>query len=239
MNELWAKDNGETLLKHTDNVVKVINQICNSLPFPANDRELLLSVTAMLALFHDIGKAATGFQNSLRGKGKWGHRHEILSAAVTSIILPQLSKEALLAIITHHRSIPASITTENEKCLPLDELPFEDGNQVWNLMTKEWTEQWDAVKDLLLSINKLYNFKIPNLSDIFEFNGLGLPEKILHRNYQSKISGFDVRHASLLRGLLITADHIASAHQFDLPDVPVQRDYLEIIKRKELKGNNP
>ena len=146
MNELWAKDNGETLLEHTDNVVKVIKRICNSLPFPANDREHLLSVEVTLAVFHDIGKAATGFQNSLRGKGKWGHRHEILSAAVASIILPQLPKEALLAIITHHRSIPASLTTENEKCLPIDELPFEDENQVWNSMTKEWIEQWESIK---------------------------------------------------------------------------------------------
>ena len=236
MNELWAKDNGETLLEHTDNVVKVIRRLCNSLPFPANDREHLLSVTTTLAVFHDIGKAATGFQNSLRGKGKWGHRHEILSAGVASITFPQLSKEALLAIITHHRSIPASITTENEKCLPLDELPFEDENQVWNLMTKEWIEQWESVKDLLLNINKLNCFGIPNLPDKFKFDGFGLTEKILHRNYQKKVSGFDRRHASLLRGLLITADHMASAHQFDLPEVPIQKNYVTMIHKLELKG---
>lgn len=237
MNELWAKDNGETLLEHTDNVVKVIKRICNSLPFPANDREHLLSVEVTLAVFHDIGKAATGFQNSLRGKGKWGHRHEILSAAVASIILPQLPKEALLAIITHHRSIPASLTTENEKCLPIDELPFEDENQVWNSMTKEWIEQWESIKDLLLNINKLNGFGLPNLPDKFEFNGIGLPEKILHRMHQRNILGFNRRNASLLRGLLITADHIASAHQFDIPEVPLQKNIIPIIHEKELKGH--
>ncbi|MBI5181341.1 MAG: CRISPR-associated helicase Cas3' [Nitrospirae bacterium] len=237
MNELWAKDNGETLLEHTDNVVKVIKRLCNGLPFPAIERERLSSIALCIGGLHDIGKAASGFQSTLRGKSRWGHRHEILSVAVAGIILPKLSQEALLAIITHHRSIPASLTTENEKCLPLDELPFEGKNQVWNLMTKEWIEQWESVKDLLLNINKLYDFGIHNLPDKFGFNGLGLPEKILHRNYQRKVFGFNRRHASLLRGLLITADHIASAHQFDLPEVPVQKDYVELIGRKELKGN--
>lgn len=237
MNELWAKDTGETLLEHTDNVVKVIRRLCNGLPFPAIERERLSSIASCIGVMHDIGKAASGFQSSLRVKSRWGHRHEILSAAVAGIILPKLHQEALLAIITHHRSIPASLTAENEKCLPLDELPFEDENQVWNSMTMEWIEQWESVKDLLIIINKFYAFGIPNLPDKFEFNGLGLPEKILHRNYQRKVSGFDIRHASLLRGLLITADHIASAHQFNIPEIPVQKDYEAIIHRHELKGH--
>lgn len=236
MNDLWAKDTGETLLEHTDNVVKVIKQVCNNLPFTASDREQLLSVSTTLALFHDIGKAASGFQDSLKGKRKWGHRHEILSVAIASIILPQLSKEALLAIITHHRSIPASLTTENEKCLPIDELPFEDKNPVWYSMTKEWIEQWESVKDLLLNMNTFYDFGIIDLPDKFAFNGLGLPEKILHRNFQRKVLGFNRRYASLLRGLLITADHIASAHQFDLPEVPLQKKYIATIHKQEIKG---
>ncbi len=237
MNELWAKDTGETLPEHTDNVVKVIKRLCNGLPFPAVEREHLLSVVTSIGVLHDIGKAASGFQNSLREKKGWGHRHEILSVAVASILLPELPKEALLAIITHHRSIPESLTTESEKCLPLNELPFEDENPVWDLMSNEWIEQWDSVKDLLLSMNKLYGLGITNLHGKFMFNGLGLPERILHRNYQRKVFEFNRRLASLLRGLLITADHIASARQFDLPEIPVQKDYASIILHNELKGN--
>ncbi len=52
-----------------------------------------------------------------------------------------------------------------------------------------------------------------------------------------EINSSDRRQASLLRGLLITADHIASAHQFGLPEIPVQKDYVVIISRTELKGN--
>lgn len=237
MNELWAKDTGETLLEHTDNVVKVGKRLCNGLPYPTIERELLSSIAIRIGVLHDIGKAATGFQNSLRAKTWWGHRHEIISVAVAGIILPELPKEALLAIITHHRSIPESLTTESEKCLPLDELPFEDENPVWDSMTREWTEQWDAVKNILVSMSKLYGLGITNLPTKFIFKGLRLPEKILHRNYQREVVEFNRRHASLLRGLLITADHIASAHQFELPEIPIQKDYTVIIHRKELKGN--
>lgn len=236
MNELWAKDTGETLLEHTGNVVKVITRLCNSLPFRPVERVRLSSIATSIGVLHDIGKAASGFQNSLREKKGWGHRHEILSAAVAGVILPELPKEALFAIITHHRSIPESLTTECERCLPINELPFENDNPVWDIMIREWIEEWDAVKEMLKCMGKVCKFGTCNLPIKFRFDGLGLPEKILHRNYQKKVYGFDRRHASLLRGLLITADHIASAHQCDLPEVPVQKDYLAIIDRKEL-GN--
>src|SRR3990170_5324997 len=237
MNELWAKDTGETLLEHTDNVVKVITQLCSSLPFRPIERVRLSSIATSIGVLHDIGKAASGFQNSLRDKKGWGHRHEILSTAVASIILPELPKEALLAIVTHHRSIPESLTTECERCLPINELPFEDTNPVWDVMIREWIEKWDVVKEMLKCMGKVSTFETDNLPIKFRIDGLGLSERILHRSYQKTVYGFDRRHASLLRGLLITADHIASAHQLDLPEVPVQKDYLAIICREELKGN--
>jgi len=236
MNELWAKSTGETLLEHTDNVVKIINRLCRSLPLPVIEREQFSSTLSCIGVMHDIGKAASGFQHSLRTQTRWGHRHEILSAAVASIILPELPKEALLAIITHHRSIPESITTVSEKCLPLNELPFDDENPVWDLMTREWIEEWGSTKDILRYLIKPYIFRTINLPLKLRIDGIGLPEKILHRNFQKKVSEFDRHYASLLRGLLMTADHIASAHQFDLPEVPIHKNYILKIKDLELKG---
>lgn len=238
MNKLWAKDTGETLLEHTDNVIKVITRICSSLPLSAIEREHLSTIATVIGAMHDIGKAASGFQRSLRAKSRWGHRHEILSAAVAGSILPDLPKEALLAIITHHRSIPESLTTEGEKCLPLNELPFDSESPAWDLMIQEWISEWDAVKEMLKYLAMSHTIEIINLPVKVSIDKLGLPEKILHRSYQKKVADFDRRHASLLRGLLMTADHIASAHQFDLPEVPVQKDYVVIISHRELKGNN-
>ena len=89
-----------------------------------------------LAAFHDLGKCASGFQSALRQKGSWGHRHEILSTALAAQLNPQLEAAGLLAIITHHRSIPSDHTTERERCLPDNELPFDD-SPTWHAMVKE------------------------------------------------------------------------------------------------------
>ncbi len=240
MNELWAKDTGETLSEHSDNVIKIINHLSRNLPLSAVEREQCSSILIRIGAMHDIGKSALGFQDSLRTKQRWGHRHEILSAAVAFAIMPELSKEALFAIITHHRNIPAEpfITPKSEKCLPRNELPFDDGNSSWYSMTQEWLEGGGSAKELLNYLIKFYNLRTINLSEKIQIDGIGLSEKILSRDFQKKVSEFDRRYASFLRGLLMTADHMASAHQFDLPEVPVHKDYVIAIHRHELKGKN-
>ncbi len=241
MNELLAKSTGETLLDHTINVVESAKKVCKSLPlYPYNDeRDDISSILVKVGIMHDIGKSAVGFQNLLKEKKTWGHRHEIISTGVTNVIFPDLPKEALFAIITHHRNLPKDITTEKkEKCLPSTssgELPFDSINPSWESMTKEWIQNWIAVKELLLKLFENYNIKT-NLPLEFEFRGIGLSEEILTRDYQKKESEFDRKYASLLRGILMTADHIASAHQFDLPEVPIHKDYISTIKRHELNG---
>ncbi len=233
MNTLWAKDTGETIFEHTANVVGTAKKVCNSLPFHDDERKQLSSILNMLAVFHDLGKAATGFQNSLRQKKGWGHRHEIISTAIANILVPVMPKEALLAILTHHRSIPESMTTEGEKCLPLDELPFDADTPVWDQMITEWLQNWDKTKELLLSLSQFCPFDVP---DVCNFKGLGLPEGILHRGFQRRASGFNRRIASLLRGILITADHLASAHQVEIPVVPTHKEFCPVIYRNELKA---
>lgn len=241
MNELLAKSTGETLLKHTINVVESAKKVCKSLPlYLYNDeRDSISSIIVKVGIMHDIGKSAVGFQNLLKEKKTWGHRHEIISTGVANVIFPDLPKEALFAIITHHRNLPEDIigifTEKNEKCLPSNELPFDSINPFWELTTKEWIQNWVAVKELLLNLFEYYNIKT-NLPLEFEFRSLGLSEKILTRDYQKKEREFDRKYASLLRGILMTADHIASAHQFDLPEVPVHKDYVSIIHRQELNS---
>jgi CRISPR-associated endonuclease/helicase Cas3 len=237
MSDLWSKSTGESLLQHIESTVVVLNKLCDSLSMSPVEKSSLLSVLKRIGAIHDIGKAASGFQNALKENKSWGHRHEILSTAVASVIFHDLSHEALMAIATHHRNVPESLATENERCLPLNELPFENTNPVWDSMVNEWLERWDGIKDILSIMNELYDLKIADIPNQFTFKGLGLPEKILHRIFQKKVDGFNRKYASLLRGLLMTADHLASAHQFDLPQIPVQKDYISIIHRKELKEN--
>jgi CRISPR-associated endonuclease/helicase Cas3 len=95
---LWAKDTEYPLLDHSLDVTRVTEIVCASLPFPPAQREEIAHIGKQLAALHDVGKAASGFQDVLRGKAKRWHRHEILSAAIASQIAPEIGSEGLLAI---------------------------------------------------------------------------------------------------------------------------------------------
>ena len=239
MNELLAKSTGETLTEHSMNVVEVSKKICKNLPVDNCERIDISSILVVIGILHDIGKSAIGFQNALKEKKPWGYRHEIISAAAASVIFSNLPKEALFAIITHHRNILKNYSTSDcEKCLPNSQLPFDDVNKSWELMTGEWVQNWEAVKEFLKNLSEHYNIVINDLPGNFSFNDLGLSEKILNRDFQKQVKEFDRKYASFLRGLLMTSDHIASARNFDIPEVPVQKKYISIIHEKELKNNN-
>src|SRR5881628_3829387 len=89
--DLWAKSpeksrnivgDGESLLQHSVNITTVASQVCRQLPFPDEERAEYEKVLIQAAAFHDLGKAATGFQRMLRERGfRWKHRHETLSTA--------------------------------------------------------------------------------------------------------------------------------------------------------------
>lgn len=118
---IWAKSpapkerQGQSLLSHTWDVLCQVRQSRQQAPqlaqlagFPALWRCLFWA-----GFFHDFGKAAVGFQASVRGKGPlWRHRHEVLSLAFLDWIPGGLSADEDLAItaaiISHHRD-PAEI----------------------------------------------------------------------------------------------------------------------------------
>ena len=151
---LRAKDSGETMLAHTLHVVRIARQICANLPFPAAERAALTPLLVQLAAFHDLGKCASGFQAGLRQKQAWGHRHEILSTSLATQLNPQLEAAGLLAIITHHRNLPPWDGTEQEKCLPDDELPYDDA-PVWRTMVAELQENSAALQAFLDELARL------------------------------------------------------------------------------------
>lgn len=98
-------------MEHTQNTLKVfksikdyypeIPQLCN---FP--DFWVCLFYTLF---FHDFGKGAVGFQESLKNDSYWQYRHEILSASFVFCLEDNISYELkriiIMGIITHHKDV--------------------------------------------------------------------------------------------------------------------------------------
>jgi CRISPR-associated endonuclease/helicase Cas3 len=257
--QLWAKSadkrskfypQGETLLQHSLNVARAATAMCQRLPFPSEEREELARVLVKAGAFHDLGKAATGFQGMLRHQGRWGHRHETLSTAIAKVINPHLDPCALFAVLTHHRSIPPDGAEEKGgKYLPITELPprfggVQDDSQ-WRKMLGELRENWDALRDLLARLSHELGFSLQPISNADELDDLGLDNKWLRDRIQFRMQSDEQRwRASLLRGLLITSDHIASSIDSttgdhpQIPNIPKLAHYGSKIKQMELKGNS-
>ncbi|MBT9165930.1 MAG: CRISPR-associated endonuclease/helicase Cas3 [Chloroflexi bacterium] len=234
--DFWAKDDGETLLEHTLNVIRVTQHVCAALPFPRTERQYLIVLLEQLAVFHDLGKCASGFQAALRRKSSWGHRHEILSTALATLFNPQLEPQALFAILTHHRNLPA-IGNEQEKCLPDNELPFEAG-PAWQEMLEELRQNEVALRALIEALVDSRGLILPSLA-LDQLDCLGLPEAWLRRSYQPRmVDAVQRRRASLLRGLLMTSDHMASAGKNIVPKVLRLADFRRKIEQYEL-GDKP
>ena len=101
----------ETLIEHTENTLKVFKSIKETFPeVPelCNVPEFWENLFYAL-FFHDFGKAACGFQNSLETNSFWNYRHEILSASfltcLDNAVSPDSKKAIAMAIITHHKDV--------------------------------------------------------------------------------------------------------------------------------------
>ncbi|MDR2204356.1 MAG: CRISPR-associated helicase Cas3' [Nitrososphaerota archaeon] len=218
--KILAKSNGETLSEHTIRCLTVAENILANLPFEddviASMRTDIIDAIAV----HDVGKAAIGFQNSLQlGAKRWGHRHEVISAAFASF--QKLKPEVIFAVLTHHRIIPAGVACSDKGCLSFEELPFApEPYPVWFKMEKEWkqnktlfTVEWTQI---------LKGAKSSGLNANIGLDYLSLANDWLNRYMQPhKISADSRFYAATLRGLLMSCDHIGSSDvNFVFPKVP-------------------
>lgn len=252
---MWAKSveksdksatAGESLLQHTLNVARNGAEICRNLPFALGVREELASLLIRLGAFHDLGKAATGFQTMVRGGESWKRRHETLSTATALALTPDLEDSALLAILTHHRSIPDELNQKpGEKCLDSLEFPldvcgnFDDSK--WQRMCGELADNFDAFQDLLNELSANLQIDLRAIDKTDELIKFGLDEEWFNREYwRCRIPQEKRWRASLLRGLLITADHLASAIEPEtkthpkLLVVPKLKDFEDAVISQEL-----
>ncbi|HEY7571541.1 MAG TPA: CRISPR-associated helicase Cas3' [Nitrososphaeraceae archaeon] len=204
----------EPLAEHTIHDIEVGRRLVANLPFEAAKKRRIARDLDLCIAFHDVGKAATGFQASLeKSAPHWGHRHEILSAAAASAA--GLKDSIVFAVITHHKTLPPNVVTVLG-CLPDEEIPYLNhmSNGCWQDMAKEWyanieplSEEFRMICEYLGREDLLdKKLSLSQLSDnMFHW---------LQRAEQTKIPYEQREYNSLLRGLMMSADHIASANNF-------------------------
>lgn len=215
---ILAKGTGESLAEHTIHCEEIAESVLANLPFEENRiRDIGNDLREAIAV-HDSGKAAEGFQNSLREDSKrWGRRHEVISASFASF--QRLKDEIIFAVLTHHKTIPSEGTARSKGCLPFEEIPMgPKPYQVWFRMAKEWEEnksrfsiEWSEI------LNKV---KSTNLSSAVGLSWLTISEEWLDSQQQKKLHFQKRLYASLLRGLLMSCDHVASSNaKIRVPEV--------------------
>jgi CRISPR-associated endonuclease/helicase Cas3 len=228
MNDIWAKSTGETLTEHTVHCLNAAKVLIASLPYSDEATQEIGSEVLLCIAFHDTGKAATGFQKMLHKEQKdWGgRRHEILSAAFAATV-PGISSGQILAILTHHKSLPAgAIPFSPHECLPSEQLPFGQA-VIWKMMSEEWHENQELFRCEWNSICVAWG-NAAYASIEMKLNGAMLNSSWISRNEgklgQRKTIPYKERHrASLIRGLTIASDHLGSAHKIPppIPDLKI------------------
>jgi len=253
--ELWAKsplpgEKAETLLAHTEAVVQALAGIARLRPdlHTATPIPRLWHWAFWACCLHDLGKAAKDFQTMLRRGGKWGHRHEVLSLMfVDCLPFPSGDTEWIAAAVAaHHRD-----ADELERDYPLD-MPADDP-YLADLVAQVDNE---TVKALLAALEQLTE----GWRRMFGFDRLGVESpgnrwqeweassldaaksvcgrlRSFYRLVRSLRRGEENSTAALvsllLRGLLVTADHTASAHVE--PPPPSLQGVSDLLQRLHLR----
>ncbi|MGI0081034.1 MAG: CRISPR-associated endonuclease Cas3'', partial [Nitrososphaerales archaeon] len=218
MVEPLAKDDGETLSQHVSRCINVAKRIIPSLPLSEDENFQLLNDVVLALALHDVGKAATGFQDVLTKKAKnWQHRrHEILSASFASAIT-SANEAIIFAVLTHHKSIPNDALQLERRALQRESIPLGEAESFksWGKMKKEWFDNYES---FLESWTRICNeIGREDLVHTKSLPSLRLDESWLERGASPyaqlrKQSYEDRRYFSLIRGLVMICDHMASGH---------------------------
>jgi CRISPR-associated endonuclease/helicase Cas3 len=195
---LLAKSNPRIgLRQHTEDVLLALAKL----------RTIWREIPAAIekaAIFHDLGKAALGFQGMLDGSGNaWNFRHEILSAEVFRECYGVEDRESFLAylsILTHHKNLGSSEAV-NET--------FQSGRSTssyaaWHQKWRELLANAPQLKTELAGLDAAFDSWIPSAAPASPANEAA---KLLH-DIQPVFTSMDT---AMSRGAVVAADHVASS----------------------------
>ncbi len=200
---LYAKSDGTTLLEHTNHVVTAIDKIARSIMPSLAEEEFQTAFHG--AIIHDLGKAHPFFQESLKSdvislneKFITPHRHE-LSSLLFLPLFPHNEWGMLIdQVVAHHKSLRAIKTGKGRGLLDLVSEYGDD--EIFNRHSTDW-EDWHQSTFPILQHYQIDTrpLKMIEIRAAFDAAVLHCERKRTGRNFW--------------RGLLMAADHLASALQ--------------------------
>ena len=227
---ILAKPN-ESLMQHTENTLKVFKNIKNiykDVPsicgVPNFWEHLFFSL-----FFHDFGKAAIGFQESLKGGPPWHYRHEILSSSFIHSLNGFYSEDEIkaigLCIITHHKDIN-SLHDYNPDKSKENKNSFDEKLNELKPNFNELMGYFDFIQDLSekylgYKLNSPNKMVFDDLSNVFY-------ETVSEYLYAYEDEDFSILHGTygiFLKGFMIACDHLASGSHYNI---------LNAVKNSEL-----
>ncbi|MBN1315983.1 MAG: CRISPR-associated helicase Cas3' [Anaerolineales bacterium] len=265
LDDVWAKSAGkgeggapETLAQHTWNVLSRLADFIQLRPHLPSElgAPRLWEILFWSAFLHDWGKAASGFQERLRGGKKWPHRHEVLSLAFVEWFSGMFSKEELCwlvaAIVSHHKD-----AEEIRSLYPLRD-DWEDEDQIEELLLEldgrtikdlwRWLDECAAawIDDLGFVDLAITPPSLPDCQQavaIASKHGatcirywLKVYRRLIKQVDKSSIGSPVVLGTLALRGHIINADHSASAHAGALPGVSF--DAEAVLSSRKISRNS-
>ena len=201
--KFWAKSDGTTTLElHTRHVITAGENLLDNLPFNEEDRQYWKRKLFRCAVLHDLGKIHSEFQRRLEGAKDVTIRHEVISLWFCENFLG-LPQDELFAIATHHKGV---MRNDGSNRLDMDALKshmqahFESDS---HLLHKATVIEW----------LKLFKVDLEVFEKGIQTQISSDSIKLLHHKYQYKIMDDAQKRKglSLMRALLIAADHIGSA----------------------------
>jgi CRISPR-associated endonuclease/helicase Cas3 len=200
---LYAKSDGTTLEEHTHHVVVALSSLARTLIPEITEKEYQTAIHA--AILHDLGKGHPFFQQSLQpgfDRSKYQlevpHRHETSSLLFLLLFERTEWPQLLDLVVAHHKSLRAFGSKRGRGLVDL--VNEYEVDAVFDRHAEEWEDWHPKVFPLLHRYNiAARSLTRPEIRTAFEETLLYCEQERYGRNRW--------------RGLLMSADHLASALQ--------------------------